>query len=325
MAKRFDLLYGGPGSGKTRSIIALIKKMHEQTGLTARVYTGDGSGEMYRNSGLVQAGLIELADFTVRAQPFTTAEQITEGYFPSDPENPTSKMVKPTPAVLSKLGMHVFEGCAVLGAYMMGDAKGGLAQRAADGEMIGGDTNTRIMDPEVDGKVYNFGGNSGAHYNLAQTYIRANIVRSKALPNIVLWTTHERYDDGERGGAFVKGASGEKTRMGEKLIGPEIVGKALTSIISRDYGNTLHFTTASKKVADGTDAITGKTNYIDREEYRIYTSSHFDPDGIVGMKYLAISRAMDPTKIKPYYVSPATDPGAGLVQFYADIDQANKV
>lgn len=325
MSKRFDLYYGGPGSAKTRSLIALVIAMHAQTGLIARVYTGDGSSEMWRNSGLVDKGVVQLMDFAIRSQPFTTAELITEGYMAAEPLDPLCKMIKPTASDLAKVGMWIFEGCAVMGNYMMGDAKGGLSQRAADGENIGGDTNIRINDPKVDGREFNFGGNSGAHYNLAQRQIHANILRSKALPGVVIWTTHERMDDGERGGAFVKGASAEKTRLGEKLIGPEIVGKALTSIISRDFGNTLHFTTASKKVADGQDPTTGKTAYVDKNDFRIYTTDHFDPDGIVGLKYLAIARAMDPTKIQPYYSSDAQRPGEGLVKFYADLDAANQL
>ncbi len=320
MAKRFDLYYGAPGCGKTRSIIELIEAVHKDTGKKARVYVGDGSYEMYNNSGLVEDSIIELAQFNIRDNPFTTSQQIAEGFFPADPLDPKSVMVKPSADVFAKVGMWVYEGCAVMGQYMMGDAKGGLAQRAADGEVLGQDANVRIIDNDE----YKFAGNSGAHYNIGQRQLHTNILRSKALPGLVVWTTHERMDDGERGGAFSKGQVGDKVRLTEKVIGPELIGKALTSTIARDFGNTLHFMQVGKKEGGQQDITTGKTAYVDKEDFRIYTNDHYDPEGIVGLKYVAVARAMDPTAIKAFYSSPASVPGKGLLDFYGDLEKANK-
>jgi hypothetical protein len=211
---------------------------------------------------------------------------------------------------------------AVMGDYMMGDQKGGLSQRSADGEVIGQDANIRISDPKVGDRVMNFGGNVGAHYNLGQRHLHANIIRTKAMPGTVIWTTHERVDDGERGGAFVKGAANDKVKVTEKCIGPELIGKALTSNISRDFGNTLHFIQASKKEIAGQDPVTGKTVYKEKTDYRVYTREHYDPDGIVQLKYIAINRSLHPAKIQDFYSSSADKPGEGLLEFYRDLKKA---
>lgn len=319
MASRFDLLYGAPGSGKTRAILALIDHMHTTTpGKIARVFVGDGSGEMYRGSGLVEEGVVKLVEFSTRPRPFTTCQQLTEGFIPSDEHDPHSPMRKLTAEELAQTGLWVYEGASVMGEYMMGDVQGGLAQRSADGEIIGQDTNVRISDsPE-----YSFGGNSPAHYGLGQKHLRANMLRSRALPGWVLWTAHERIDDGERGGGLKPG-QGDKIRVDEKTIGPELIGKAMTASISREFGNTLHFVLASKKESKGTDPVSGKTQYADKAEYRVYTRDHYDPDGIVGLKYRAVCRVSgDPAKVKDYYT--ASKPGQSLLAFYQDLTAANK-
>ena len=316
MASRFELYYGEPGSGKSRSLLALIKYHFEKTGKISRIYIGDGSASMY--DAVTDAGMAKLMDFGIRDQPFTTCQQITEGFWPEDVENPTSKMVKLSPAEITGTGMWIFEGASVMGVHMMGSKPGALAYRAANGEVIGQDTNVSFQDSNE----YKFAGNSPAHYNVAQRHLHANILRSKAFPGWVVWTAHERMDDGERGGAFGKGQAPDKVKLSEKIIGPELVGKALTSNISRDFGNTLHFTVAGKKVAGAADGVTGKTGYTETTDYRIYTRDHYDPDGIVGLKYRAVVRALNPEKVKDFYNG---KPGEGLLKFYDDLAIANKL
>jgi hypothetical protein len=330
MAKRFELFYSEPGAGKSRSLIEIIKQV-QALGLDARVYIGDGSMVMYSlaaETGHIDGSKLHLMDFTIRDYPFTTLQQITEGYWPVDPLDPKSKMVRLTPQQVAQTGIWIYEGASVGGNYMMGDALGGLAQRAADGEQLGQDANVKFVDdPSLKGPdgqpLYKYGGNSPAHFGIAQRHLLQDILRSKALPGEwVIWTAHERIDDGERGGSFSKGQTGDKTRVGEKCIGPELIGKALTSNISRDFGNTLHFATATKKVADGQDPATGKTQYKDKTEYRVYTRDHYDPDGIVSLKYRALCRSINPELIKDYYT--ADKAGQAVLEFYRDLEKSNK-
>jgi hypothetical protein len=314
MADVFDLVYGEPGSAKTRSYLEVIKKINKETGKIARVYIGDGSYTMYKNSGLIKSGVVQAMEFATRDNPFTVCQQITGGFWPADPLDPKSKMVQLTAKQVEETGLWIFEGGAVMGNYLMGTVKGGLAWRAANGEVIGQEANIAFRD-DPDHK---FGGNPLAHYNVGQRHLLSNVVRSKGLPGIVVWTTHERLDDGERGG----GKDSPKSKVGDKVVGPEFIGKAMTVSISREFGNTLHFTIASKKVVEGKDTATDKSNYVEKMEYRVYTRDHYDPDGVVGYKYKAVVRAMDPSKVKDYYVS--EKPGEGLIKLYEDLELSNQ-
>ncbi len=320
MADLFELYFGAPGSAKTRSIIEVLKlHLEKNPDKLVRVYTGDGSKVMYElavKAKIIPADRLKIMDFVVRQSPFTTCQQITEGWWPENENDPTSKMKKLTPQEVQNTCAWVYEGTSVMGNYMLGDAKGGLAQRAADGEVIGQESNIRITD-DAD---YKFGGNAPAHYGLAQRHLLQNILRSKALPGLVIWTAHERVDDGERGGGLKPGTN-DKVRISDKQIGAELCGKALTGSISREFVNTLHFMTASKKTASGTDSVSGKTSYVDKAEFRVYTRPHYDPDGIVSLQYQALNRAIHPDKVKDFYVSDT--PGAGLLAFYEDFNLSN--
>lgn len=322
MAKFHELYYGEPFSGKSRSLCELIKRHHEKTGQIARVYVGDGSAAMYHGSGMVDAGVVQLVDFSIRDFPFTSCQQICEGFVPADASDPQSPMRKLTQDEVKKTGLWIYEGAAVMSQYMMGDKKGGLAQRAADGESLGGTDNVIKFEDSAENK---FGGNNPTHYNLTQRHMAINMNRTKALPGeFTIWTTHERMDTGERGGqAFGKGqAPTEKIKLGDKCIGPEIVGQAMTPIISRDFGNTLHFVLASKKVAGKPDPITGKIAYEDVTDYRVYCKQHFDPNGTVALPYIAGNRAFNPEKMSTYYGGGKA--GEALIKFYEDFRNAAK-
>lgn len=316
MANMFELLYGSPGSGKSLALIKLIEHIHKQSGKKARVFIGDGSGLMYQNSGLIEEGIVEMMDFSIKDDPFTICTQITEGWWPEDVDDPGSKMRRLTTDELASTGIWIYEGAAVMGDYMMGMTKGGLAERASRGEVIGQEANIRFTDKD---SGLSFAGNSPAHYGAGQRQLHTNIKRSKRLPGWVVWTTHERISDGEKSKGF--SPSAEKVRIDEKTIGPELIGQSLTANIARDFGDTLHFTVASKKTQTGTDPVTGKTLYTDKAEYRIYTRDHYDPDGIVSLKYRAVSRAIDPSKVKDFYAS--DKPGEALLAFYQDLSAAN--
>lgn len=254
-----------------------------------------------------------IMDFSIHDRPFTICQQITEGFWAEKPEVANSKMVRLSPAQIAETGLWIYEGASVMGNYMMGDKQGGLAQRAADGMLVAENEFVIRID---DGNGNNYGGNSVQHYMLGQRHLLQNVLRSKVLPGIVIWSAHERYDDGTKNEGMAKGSAPTKITLGEKKVGPEFIGKALTSVVARDFGNTLHFTTVTKKVAvpGKVDEITGKQLYENKTEYRIYTRDHFDPEGLTQFKYIAVSRSIGDKEL-PEYVT-ADTPGGALVKFY---------
>ena len=317
MATRIECYYGESGSAKSSAVAALIEKVFRETGKSFRVYVGDGSAATYQDWGLCDVGAVHLCDYTIRDWPVTTLQQITEGMWPEDPEDPKSKMRKLTPEELAKNAGWVLEGLSVGSNYLMGNKKGGLAEQAGRGVKIGQDSPISIKDLDTgptgayiqgSGPGTTVGGNPPAHYNVAQRQMLTNIERSKQLPGIVIWSAHER--------------AGEDSVTQEKVIGPEVAGKALSAGLSKHFNNTLHFTIATKVTGKTADATTGKSVSGVLNEYRLYTRDHMDPDGLTAVKYKAVTRTPRPDMIRDYYVSAA--PGQHLLAFYEDLAKARE-
>jgi hypothetical protein len=134
-----------------------------------------------------------------------------------------------------------------------------------------------------------------------------NLEKSKSFPGWVVWTAHER--------------ATEDKISGEKMIGPEIVGGALTASISRIFQNTLHFTTvaAKKKVKD---PHSEKMIDIITPEYRLYTRDHFDPDGATFVKFKAVNRCTKPEMMPDYLIGKG--PGDNILDFYEKMVEAGR-
>jgi hypothetical protein len=325
VAKRIEGYYGQSGTGKSEAAASVIEQIFVEDGLKSRVIVGDGSKATYIDRGLVDAGIVEVVDFSVRKWPLTTAAKLTEGWWPKDVNDPDSPLVAPTPATLANLGVFVVEGLSVMGQYIMGDQLGGLAEQAARGIKIGENSPVRSTDILYDNKGLEikdsgpgtvFGGNPMSHFGFAQRRLLANIERTKVFPNIVIWTAHE------------KGAKDKVS--GETVVGMEAIGEAITANLSRHFNNTLHFVTASRKKDKAKDEHT-EAMVIDLDsEFRIYTRDHYHPDGTMLVKYKAVTRG----GIPPYDPKNAPDgmplyltsdvPGRSILEFYTKVGKAAK-
>jgi hypothetical protein len=318
LAKRIDCFYGQSSTGKSEALAALIEHIYEQEGLTSRVIVGDGSGATYRDRGLVDAGVVELLDFSIRPWPMTTMQQLTEGYWPANPDDPNSKLLPPNYDTLLKLGVFGVEGLSVASQYIMGDVKGGLAEQAGRGIKIGQDSPVRSVDILYDekgnpikdsGPGTSFGGNPVAHYGFAQRRLLSYVERTKMFPNWVVWTAHER--------------STQDKISGEKLVGPEASGEAITANLPRHFNNTLHFVTASKVGKKEKDDHTEKMVAELDVEYRIYTRDHFHPDGNSLVKYKAVTRgASEAEGMNLYYTNEM--PGLAALEVYQKLAELSR-
>lgn len=207
---------------------------------------------------------------------------------------------------MNNIAIWAFEGLSVAGSYIMGNVKGGLAYRGGKGEKIGQDSPIRIVDGEVD-KLGNpkdpnaqvHGGNPLAHFGVAQRMILGFIERTKALPGDFVFTTaHER--------------SAEDKVTKESIIGPEAAGGALTPVLQRYYGNTLHFVVAEKRAKTKDDFNQKLTDDLDTE-HRIYTKAHISASTF--QKYTAVTRGGLTEEEMPAYIV-SEKPGDGLLEFY---------
>ena len=320
MALRIDCFWGQSGTGKSEGAAEVIEAVYESDGLTSRVIIGDGSKATYIDRGLVDAGVVEICDFSMRPFPSSTFSKLCEGWWPADVEDPRSPLIKPTAEDLKKYGVFVVEGLSVGAQYLMGDNVGGLAEQASRGIKIGQDSPIRLEDVvrndkglivdglrDEKGKIItegiSFGGNPVAHYGYVQRRLLANLERTKVFPNMVIWTAHEK---------------GTQDKIsGEKIVGPEAAGEALTANLPRHFNNTLHFVTASrkkeKKKHDHTDEMVTELD----TEYRVYTRDHFHPDGNVYVKYKAVTRGVNKEQMPEYLTD--EQPGKSVRRFYAKL------
>jgi hypothetical protein len=205
------------------------------------------------------------------------------------------------------LCLTAIEGISMMANYIMGDRKGGLAERAGRGEKIGQDSPIQIIDADLDpagraikgtGSGLSYGGNPPSHYNVAQKRIAAIIERSKMLPGWVIWTAHER--------------AAQNKLTGETIVGPEGAGEAATASFPRVFNNTLHFATVEKLTKEA-DSHTGAQVSMVDAEYRVYTRNHFRAEGKMYTKFLATTRIADPT-LMPLYLEGKQ--GEAIMEFY---------
>ena len=204
----------------------------------------------------------------------------------------------------------LFRSLSVAAGYIMGNVHGGLAWRAGQGHKMGQDSPITIIEADIDPKTgqpdlktgpgTRFGGNPPAHYNIAQRNMVGFIQQSMALPTrMVLWTAHEAVNDPEKD-SLVK----------EQIVGPEVVGKAMTANIQRTFNNTVHLQTVAKRVKID-DGFTGrKVDDLDLD-YRLYTRDHFNANGAIMTRYKACTRTVGETF--PQYFS-SEEPGKAVLR-----------
>lgn len=320
-AKRVEAFYGDSGTGKSEAAARVIRLMAEATGKKARVLVGDGSRATYEYAGLIEAGIVDIMDYTARKWPLSTMQLLTEGYWPEDADDPASPLIAPstpaktTPNKLSEFGVYVIEGIAVGGLYIMGDQEGGLSYRSGKGEKIGQDSPIRVGDGQyvLDGTktvfkpafagAGEFGANPPSHYNVAQRRILTMVDRSKMLPmEFVIWTSHQR--------------AVEDKLSKEVVVGPEAPGGALTTGLQRIFNNTLHFDNPQKrvKIGDGKDDFTQKVVDDIASEFRIYTRDHYAATPNITYKFKAVTRGGVTEKEMPDYLTGG--PGDAIEEFY---------
>ena len=297
MARRKDLFYGHSLKGKSRAVVELIVEAYNETGKKSRLYIGDGGLATYINTGLVEAGLLDVCEFSHLAYPSTVLKAMSMLYMP----NKEGVWEKPTPEFLSgKTHAYViYEGATVMKQWLMGNNEGAIADKISKGEKFGGVRDDGGSLITQDGKVNGVpdewrkhGQVTGLHYMKAYRELESAIQRSS-------------------------GRSGQHGQIqGKKVIGPDICGKSRAATISALFGNTLHFDTAMKRGQREQDALTGKNVGMLEPEYRVYTRDHYDPDGLEMVEFRAGCRY---DGMKLFYNH--EESGKAILDFYADLGE----
>lgn len=218
------------------------------------------------DQGEIPEAAIDILDYT--ALPFAneTCQMVVEGKLYDGKKWLDTDM--------SHVGLFVFEGLTAMANYLMIE----LADKAAKGEGKFGQ-DTPIMYTSGQRKV---GGNPPSHFGIVQRDILRLVEETRRLPGWVIWTAHER--------------ESEDKETQEKLVGPDVAGKALTGKIGGSFGNTLHLDSASR-IAKMKDPLNGKDISMPILERRAYFTEHYDPDGLTLKKYFANNRSFNPARL----------------------------
>jgi hypothetical protein len=260
------LLYGDSGDGKTALIGELAEHVFATSGKITRLYCADPGG--WRTvQPYVDLGIIEAIDCLSLQRPWEWTMAIVRGKVPT----PLGAWVL-DPERNAKVGMYAFEGFTGIADVLMQD----LARKAAEGINIGGQAPATKFQ-EGDAKI---AGNSPAHYGNVQTQLTMAAQESFHLAaEYVVWT------------ALARRATDNDTNA--PILGPQIVGKALTSEAPRWFAYTF------RAMATPPDAITKKEG-----SHTLFFDDHTDIT-MPGAKGLGNSRApLDAVRIPP--ITPAS-------------------
>lgn len=94
MPKQLICVYGPSGVGKTSLLASFLTGMYRATGKRGRLYNRDGGVASIAH--LQAAGLLDVFDLEGQAYPFEVLLEASQGGWPTDPTDPTSKLEPPT-------------------------------------------------------------------------------------------------------------------------------------------------------------------------------------------------------------------------------------
>lgn len=206
MRKRTILFYGRTRSGKSSQLGELAEYVYKTTGKKSRIYSADkgGSDSIYPYINLGVIDLIEQGETDI----FMFLNKATLGQV----RDSSGKWVK---GDLTNIGMVAFESMTAFADGIMSS----MVQKATEGISIGGGANVSFS-VQSDGEALKIGGSNMAMYGICQSRITDEVWKSQKLPvDYIVWTASASKDDDQNAGG--------------KVIGPAVIGKALTSEVPR--------------------------------------------------------------------------------------------
>lgn len=203
--KRNILLYGRTNSGKTAMIGQLAEHVFKTTGKKTRLYTGDRGGldtvAPYINLGIIEAE--EMGD----SDPWVFLNKATKGM--------VRRGGKWIQADNSKIGFYAFESLRAFAEALMAN----MSTKVANGTNIGGGANISFQ-VSGDGENLKVSGSNMAMFGICQQRITEEVWASQKLDaDYIMWTSSVSKD--------------EDTTASGKILGPDVIGKALTAEVPR--------------------------------------------------------------------------------------------
>lgn len=209
--KRTILLYGRTRAGKSTQIGSMAEYVFKTEGKPTRLYTADRGGvdplRPHMDLGIVQ--VVEQGD----TDPFIFLNKAVRGMM----RDAKGKWV---PGDNANIGMFAFESMTSFADALMAE----MVKRMSEGVSIGGGANISFT-VNSDGETLKVGGSNMAVFGVCQNRITEEVWASQRLAApYILWTASMSKDDDQSGGG--------------KVLGPQVIGKALTSEVPRWFNLT---------------------------------------------------------------------------------------
>ncbi len=278
-------VYGGTGSFKTAQLHFLAKYVYEKWGKITRLASCDGGGWKPLDPD-VEAGLIVPWSISAIENPRSIMRKLSQGYWPEIAEqNGTRKLVlRPsTPDTWKRVGCIGHEGLTSTANIIMRDALNKQMvvagdQRGERGAISFSEDVTTIDDKGVQSKAtekYSFA--TQGNYNDAQRATYDFCTNYRSLPCPIIYMTALE-------------ARGEEEDTKKTIIGPAVIGKAMTSQVGTWVGDLIHAEDYFETVPDPQHkpAQGEKQRTMQISKARYWFIRH--PDPITGMLFPAKPR-----------------------------------
>lgn len=209
--KRTVLLFGRTNSGKSAQVGELAGHVMKTTKKKTRLYTSDRGG-VDTIQPYIDLGIIEVVDIH-NTDPWIFLNRSVRGMV----RDPNGKWID---GMNDEIGMFAFEGLTSIADALMAD----MVTKAAQNVNIGGGANISFT-VQGDGESLKVSGSNMAHYGVCQSRIKEEVWASQKLSaQYILWTAGASKDEDPE-------ASG-------KVVGPSVVGKAMTAEVPRWFNLT---------------------------------------------------------------------------------------
>ena len=229
-------MYGRTNSGKTAQIGELAEHVMKTEGKKTRLYTADRGG-LDTIMPYIEEGIIEPYEIGDQ-DPWHFLHHACSGHI----KDINDKWIQ---GDNSNIGMFAFESLRSFAEALMESMK----QQAANGVNIGGGSNVAFTIKEGNDSL-KISGSNMAHFGVAQSRMTEEIWKSQRLPaSYIVWTSSVSKDD-------------DSTSSG-KVLGPDVIGKALTPEVPRWFNLTFRIDVEPAKMGQPEKHSLFLGNHID--------------------------------------------------------------
>lgn len=254
-----DLIYGASGTRKTSNIGLVSLYVWNKYKKKTRMITLDGGGFDPLLS-LVEEGIIQPWVLIGRKKLNTNIIDLAmQGYWPKEPDDPSSPLVSPSASTWEEFGFYAIEGLTSMGDSFIRILKRDKASLSQDPSYTYAEEAV-----EVDGKktTISYSGGNMTYFGFAQDQLYDFVMKTHVLPcEKVLWTALE--------------GKGEEEGSRAPVYGPAIVGRKSTGKATQWFGNSVHI---EQLVTEKYNETTKQTSVI--ETPIMYTRTHAGKDKI---------------------------------------------